>query len=682
AVSYLGGAIGFGSCCTSLQSLALADCKGMSDSALVVLAKGCPRLRFLNLSGCEKFTTRGIKYIAQGCPEMAVLNLYHCGRVQDRALVSLAKYCTGLVSLNVGLVGRVTDIGVSALSRGCPALQALNLAGAKEASTASSRVTERGVCCLAKNCPGLHTLNLTGCVEVGLGGLRGLISGIGETYVKEAKTFFGFIPRKSMIHHRIEDSQRAIEQTATRVIQNCWRGHKKRRTEALRVKRARDNAAAHKIQATFYRYRKKMVWWEARWVKKRTRAAIEIQRVHRAYRVRKRVQVLRDERDALLEKGNQVVPIQAIFRAFMTRKRDKLVRPAIEGLLDDREQELRHAAAVRLETMVRAWIAHKRCAAWGEVKRQRRRDTDICSRKIQVAARCYLARMWLSKLRLEKETRREIERRAAVQIQSFWRGCIGKQTGAMVKSQIARIKRARHRTAIKLQAAYRGHRGRGEWRRVHRIWKTESRAARRIQKVFRGSRVMGWRDVRMNKVAQHVFMRQELEFQERLDGGRERYQQLVREANRDSCSEEEDETDPIEQWEEVWEEGATHSYWWNDVLRESSLVKPLAFEESLVGLKIWVTQPTDGAGMSGKGNITRFHRKKGKHRLEFDHCAREWVNLEAEQDIMMVWVNNAWVQLQNFIEPAVAEARARRELLSRRRRANQHLFDREARYMQ
>ncbi|CAM9124594.1 unnamed protein product, partial [Hapterophycus canaliculatus] len=65
---------------------------------------------------------------------------------------------------------------------------------------------------------------------------------------------------------------------------------------------------------------------------------------------------------------------------------------------------------------------------------------------------------------------------------SFWRGCIGKHTGAQVKSQIARVKRARHRTAIKLQAAFRGHRGRGEWRRVHREWKKNCRAARKIQK--------------------------------------------------------------------------------------------------------------------------------------------------------------------------------------------------------
>lgn len=56
------------------------------------------------------------------------------------------------------------------------------------------------------------------------------------------------------------------------------------------------------------------------------------------------------------------------------------------------------------------------------------------------------------------------------------------------------------------------------------------------------------------------------------------------------------------------------------------------------------------------------------------------IYLLREQDAMMVYSNGAWVQLRNLIEPAVAEARARKEMLSRRRRANQHLFDREARH--
>lgn len=44
---------------------------------------------------------------------------------------------------------------------------------------------------------------MTGCVEVGLGGLHGLIQGVGESLVKEAKTFFGFVPRKRMIDLRV-----------------------------------------------------------------------------------------------------------------------------------------------------------------------------------------------------------------------------------------------------------------------------------------------------------------------------------------------------------------------------------------------------------------------------------------------------------------------------------------------
>ncbi|CAM9637950.1 unnamed protein product [Pylaiella littoralis] len=674
AVAYLGGAIGFGTCCALLQSLSLAGCKRMSDVSLQVLAKGCRRLRFLNLSGCDKVTTKGIKHIAGGCPNMAVLNLYCCSKVQNGALMALSKHCPRLVSLNVALVGRVTDSGVSALGRGCRSLQALNIAGAKEAS-----VTERGVCSLAHNCPGLHTLNMTGCVEVGLGGLHGLIDGVGESLVEEAKTFFGFIPRRSMIDRRIEEAHKAIERAAVLAIQKFWRDYKKRLANVLAIALARADAAVCTIQAAYYRYQRKLAWWEKRLLRKKNKAALEIQRVYRAHRVRQRVKVIREAKRALMAKGSRAVPIQSIFRGFLVRRDDKLLGPAIEGMLEDRKQELQHAAAVRLQAKVRAWVGHKRCTAWGEVRRQRVRDTDISSRTIQGSVRCFLARIWLSKLKMQRETQKEIERRAAVTLQSFWRGCMGKSTGAQVKSQNARIKRARHRTAIKLQAAFRGHRGRGEWRKAHRERKKENRAARKIQKVFRGSRVMGWRDVRLNKVAQHVFMRQEMEFQERLDGGRARYQHLVDEAGRDSCSEDEAEADATEHWEEVWEEGADRSYWWNAALRETSPVKPLAFEEDLVGSRVWLTRPTS-AGLTGQGHLTRLNRKRVKHRMEFDSGGRKWINLEEEQDAVMVLANGAWVQLKNLIEPAVAEARARKEMLSRRRRANQHLFDREARH--
>ena len=42
-------------------------------------------------------------------------------------------------------------------------------------------------------------------------------------------------------------------------------------------------------------------------------------------RVRQRVKILREEKRALLAKGNRTVPIQAIFRGFITRRDDKLL---------------------------------------------------------------------------------------------------------------------------------------------------------------------------------------------------------------------------------------------------------------------------------------------------------------------------------------------------------------------
>lgn len=61
---------------------------------------------------------------------------------------------------------------------------------------------------------------------------------------------------------------------------------------------------------------------------------------------------------------------------------------------------------------------------------------------------------------------------------------------------------------------------------------------------------------------------------------------------------------PLGGSEQIREEGADHSYWWNAALRESSPVKPLAFEEGLVGTRVWLTRPTS-AGLTGQGRITR-----------------------------------------------------------------------------
>lgn len=60
----------------------------MSDSALVVLAQGCPRLRFLNLSGCDK--VRFVVYVV--CPRFTALCQQGCGPSQVRRPKERMKY--------------------------------------------------------------------------------------------------------------------------------------------------------------------------------------------------------------------------------------------------------------------------------------------------------------------------------------------------------------------------------------------------------------------------------------------------------------------------------------------------------------------------------------------------------------------------------------------------------------
>lgn len=67
------------------------------------------------------------------------------------------------------------------------------------------------MCRLAQRCPGLHTLNVTGCVEISLGGLRGLVCGVGEAYVQEARTFFGFVPKRDSVYQRVGASYEPLE---------------------------------------------------------------------------------------------------------------------------------------------------------------------------------------------------------------------------------------------------------------------------------------------------------------------------------------------------------------------------------------------------------------------------------------------------------------------------------------
>ena len=64
-------------------------------------------------------------------------------------------------------------------------------------------------------------------------------------------------------------------------------------------------------------------------------------------------------------------------------------------------------------------------------------------------------------------------------------------------------------------------------------------AALMIQRVFRSTRILHWKDIKMNKVAAFVYKRQQLELQERQRCADIRNAQRLEGAQQDSASEEE-----------------------------------------------------------------------------------------------------------------------------------------------
>jgi hypothetical protein len=81
--------------------------------------------------------------------------------------------------------------------------------------------------------------------------------------------------------------------------------------------------------------------------------------------------------------------------------------------------------------------------------------------------------------------------------------------------------------AVVMQRHYRGHRAREAVRRTKIGLATQHFAAREIQRVFRGTRVLGWRDLRLNVIAAYVLDRHYVERKSAIQATRMRYRQYI-----------------------------------------------------------------------------------------------------------------------------------------------------------
>ncbi|KAI4329928.1 hypothetical protein MLD38_028256 [Melastoma candidum] len=109
-----------------LESLSLSGCTELPDSGLAHLSSCGSSLRSLYLECCLGITDNGIFSVAAGCPSLTVINLYRCS-ISDAGLEALANGCLGLRDVNLAYCSLITDHGLQALTERCRSLRAVKI---------------------------------------------------------------------------------------------------------------------------------------------------------------------------------------------------------------------------------------------------------------------------------------------------------------------------------------------------------------------------------------------------------------------------------------------------------------------------------------------------------------------------------------------------------------------------
>jgi hypothetical protein len=278
--------------------------------------------------------------------------------------------------------------------------------------------------------------------------------------------------------------------------------------------------------------------------------------------------------------------------------------------------------------------------AWRELKGQRDGDRGLASKRIQQCARRYLAYRRRLLLQAARERIAALQHAAASRIQAAFRGLQGKYNAQMTKAEIERLKRLRQRRANDLQRAYRGFRGRELFEMAKLRRARDDAGAARIQALFRGSRVLPWQGVKMNRVAAFVFRREELEMEERARGADAKNQRRIVVANRDSASGT-DSGEEAAEWTAFWDDALRQPAWYSAASNETRYDPPplLAwskwdFEQSLVGCDVRVHWPAVKEWF--RGTVVRFNKRKQRHRVDYPDGDHEWLDFSAEGDRIQV----------------------------------------------
>ena len=199
--------------------------------------------------------------------------------------------------------------------------------------------------------------------------------------------------------------------------------------------------------------------------------------------------------------------VQKHYRGSYVRSRDHLVMPAVLALRANRLHEKRSTAAIRIQCLFRLTMA----IIWLRNLHYDFKKRINASVVIQQFTRRILARIRRFRYELFAELLRCYTNKMSLRIQCFARQYFARKQ--LCHRLLLALSRqiAQHNAARIIQSRFRGCISRCHTNSIHNI-RTE--AAIKIQRIFRGSRVKHWRDIRWCNMKEDIKQRAALETEE------------------------------------------------------------------------------------------------------------------------------------------------------------------------
>ena len=161
----------------------LSGMKGLSNSALRIIAQNCPQLEHLNISWCENVDSRGLIRVVQSCSRLKDLRAGEVKGLDDQALLLELFNRNTLERLFVDHCVELDDNALQVLIQGVdPEIDPLTERAVVSPRkfrhldlSRCSQLTDKGIKCLAGNVPNLCGLQLSYCEELTDDALTGIL---------------------------------------------------------------------------------------------------------------------------------------------------------------------------------------------------------------------------------------------------------------------------------------------------------------------------------------------------------------------------------------------------------------------------------------------------------------------------------------------------------------------------